>query len=55
MIYDIVEQRDAPDTAIAADSTEIDLSWLPDLLHGNVRLSLVVSANRDLIAVEIPA
>jgi adenosylhomocysteine nucleosidase len=54
IIYDIIEQMDAPDEAIAYYSTELDLSWLPAPLLHPVRKGLLISADRDILAEDIP-
>jgi adenosylhomocysteine nucleosidase len=54
IVYDIFEQMTDPDAAIAHYTTELDLSWLPDRLPQPVRRALMVSADRDLVAGEIP-
>jgi adenosylhomocysteine nucleosidase len=54
LIYDIVEQMGDPDAALAHYATEMDTSWLAEPLPMPVRRSLLVSADRDLIAEQIP-
>lgn len=54
LVYDIVEQMGDPAEAIAFYTTTLDLSWLSEPLPMPVRRSLLVSADRDLIASEIP-
>ena len=54
LVYDIIEQMGDPDEAIAYYTTTIDLSWLGDELPKGVRRGLLVSADRDLLAEEIP-
>ncbi len=54
LVYDIVEQMGDADAAIAAYSTQIDLSWLPNSLPHPVRRSLLISGDRDLIVDELP-
>ncbi len=54
LVYDIVEQMGDPAAAIARFTTDLDLSWLEEPLPMPVRRSLLVSADRDLIAEEIP-
>ena len=61
IVYDIIEQMDDPDEAIAHYSTELDLSWLADdgpltIDHSqsSVVLGLLVSADRDIIPADIP-
>ena len=54
IVYDIIEQMSDPEDAIAHYSTEIDLSWLPDPLPHPVQRGLLVSADRDILAADIP-
>ncbi len=54
IVYDIVEQMGDPAEAIAFYATDLDLSWLRDPLPTSARRALMVSADRDLIAAEIP-
>ena len=54
LVYDIVEQMGDPAAAIARFTTDMDLSWLEEPLPMPVRRSLLVSADRDLIAKEVP-
>ena len=54
VVYDIIEQMTDPDEAVAHFATEIDLSWLTEPLPQPVRRTLLVSADRDLIAGEVP-
>ncbi len=60
IIYDIIEQMEDPEEAIARYSTEIDLSWMTDhgqRITGNhqprIVKGLLVSADRDIVASEI--
>jgi adenosylhomocysteine nucleosidase len=55
LIYDIVEQMGDPDEALAHYTTDLDLSWLSEPYPQSVRQTLLISADRDLIAEEIPA
>jgi adenosylhomocysteine nucleosidase len=55
IIYDIIEQMSDPHEAIAHYSTEIDLSWLPELLPFPVQRSLLLSADCDIVIEDIPA
>jgi len=55
IIYDIIEQMSDPDEAIAHYSVELDLSWLPDPLPHPVQRGLLISADRDILAEDIPA
>jgi adenosylhomocysteine nucleosidase len=54
IIYDIIEQMSNPDDAIAHYSTELDLSWLPTPFPFPVQRGLLVSADRDILAEDIP-
>ena len=59
LVYDIIEQMGDYDQAVGHYTTEIDLSWLgKNILDGKtclpVQRTLLVSADRDLIAEEIP-
>jgi adenosylhomocysteine nucleosidase len=55
IVYDILEQMSDPDEAISHYSTEIDLSWLREPYPHPVRPGLLVSADRDIVAGDIPA
>lgn len=54
LVYDIVNQIGDQAEPLAHYTTAPDLSWLSDPLPTPVRRSLLVSADRDLIAEEIP-
>ena len=54
LVYDIYEQMGDFDAHIAHYTTNLDLSWLPEAYPHPVRRSLLVSADRDLVAGEIP-
>jgi adenosylhomocysteine nucleosidase len=54
IIYDILEQMSDPQAAIDHYSTELDLTWLSDPLPYPVQRGLLVSADRDLLPVDIP-
>lgn len=55
LVYDILEQMGDPDEALRAYSTALDLSWLPDdFPSGAVLRGLLVSADRDIVADDIP-
>jgi len=54
IVYDIVEQMTDSDEAIAHYSTKLDLSWLPRVLPHPVQRGLLVSADRDIVAGDIP-
>lgn len=53
IVYDIIEQMGDYDTHIAQYTTELDLAWLGDNYPQKVSRTLLVSADRDLIAEEI--
>ena len=54
VVYDIVEQMGDAEAAIAHYTTDLDLSWLGTPYPQDVRCTLLVSGDRDLIADEIP-
>jgi adenosylhomocysteine nucleosidase len=54
LVYDIIEQMTDPAEAIAHFATDIDLSWLAEPYPQPVRRTLLVSADRDLLAEEVP-
>ncbi|MCU0447464.1 MAG: hypothetical protein MUE85_21410 [Microscillaceae bacterium] len=54
IIYDIVEAMGDSKEAIADYSTTLDLSWLGENYPTAVQKTLMVSADRDIIATEIP-
>jgi adenosylhomocysteine nucleosidase len=54
VVYDIIEQMGDYDAHIAHYATQIDLSWLTAPYPQPVRRALLVSADRDLLAEEIP-
>ena len=54
VVYDIVEQMTDPQAAIAHYAADLDLSWLHEPYPQPVRRTLLVSADRDLIAEDIP-
>jgi len=54
VIYDIIEQMSDSDEAIRQRSVEIDLSWLKKTFPFDVRRSILVSADRDILPVDIP-
>jgi len=54
LVYDIFEQMGDADEAITAYTTEIDLSWLGNSYPAPVTRTTLVSADRDLIAEDIP-
>ena len=54
IVYDIIEQMSDPDEAISHYSTELDLSWLSTPYPHPVKRSLLISADRDIVASDIP-
>ncbi len=54
VVYDIIEQMTNPDEALAHFTTNIDLGWLNKPYPQPVRRTLLVSADRDLVAEEVP-
>ena len=54
VVYDIIEQMTDPEAAIDFYSTNLDLSWLKEPLPSVVRRGLLVSADRDIVARDIP-
>jgi len=54
IVYDIVNQIGDFDEAIARYTTDIDLSWIGEKYPQDVHRSLLVSADRDLLAEDIP-
>ena len=54
LVYDLVEQMTDAAGAMAHYTTELDLSWLHEPYPLPVRRSLLVSADRDLVAEDIP-
>ena len=54
LVYDIIEQMGDPAQAIAHYNVKSDLSWLVEPLPLPVIQALLVSADRDLVAKEIP-
>ena len=54
LVYDILEQMGDGAEALAHYSTSLDLGWLPDALPYPVMRGLLVSADRDLLAGDIP-
>ncbi len=53
IVYDILEQMIGGDAAIAHYATELDLSWLGDTYPHEVRRTVLVSADRDLVVEEL--
>jgi adenosylhomocysteine nucleosidase len=58
LVYDIIEQMGDSAAAIEHYAVDVDLSWLGDgkwiMENGNVRRGLLVSADRDIVAEDIP-
>jgi len=54
LVYDIMEQTGDPKAAIAAYTTDIDLTWLGTSYPTPVTRTTLVSADRDLIVEDIP-
>ncbi len=54
IIYDIVEQMTDPDEAISHYSSELDISWIRKPYPHPVTCGLLVSADRDILAGDIP-
>lgn len=54
VVYDIIEQMTGSDEAILHYATHIDLSWLKQPYPHSVRRGLLVSADRDIVAEDIP-
>lgn len=54
IVYDIVEQMGDYDAHIAHYTTDLDLSWLGENYPQDVRRTLLVSGDRDLLVADIP-
>lgn len=54
IVYDIIEQMTDPEGAIDQYSTVIDLSWLKQPLPHPVQRGLLISADRDIVPMDIP-
>jgi adenosylhomocysteine nucleosidase len=54
VVYDIIEQMGDQAEHIAHYTTDLDLGWLAEPYPQPVRRTLLVSADRDLLATEIP-
>lgn len=54
VVYDIVEQMSDPEAVIAHYATDLDLAWLAEPYPQEVRRTLLVSGDRDLLVEEIP-
>lgn len=55
IVYDIIEQMSDSDEAIEHYSTQLDLSFLPQVLPFPVLRGLLVSADRDIVTDDISA
>jgi adenosylhomocysteine nucleosidase len=53
LVYDVLEQMGDGEAALAHYATELDLSWLPARLPGPVLRTMLLSADRDIVAGEI--
>lgn len=54
LVYDMVEQMGDPAAALAHYTTDIDLAWLDEDYPQDVRRTLIVSGDRDLVPADIP-
>jgi adenosylhomocysteine nucleosidase len=54
VVYDIIEQMSDPDAAIEHYATTLDLTWLSPSHPPADHRTLLVSADRDLLASELP-
>jgi adenosylhomocysteine nucleosidase len=54
LVYDIIEQMVEQDVVIAHYTTDLDLSWLREPYPLDVRRTLLVSGDRDLLIADIP-
>ncbi len=54
LVYDIIEQMGDAAGAIAHYVTSLDLGWLPQNLPHLVSRGLLISADRDILAADIP-
>src|SRR5574340_1210640 len=54
LVYDLIEQMTDPEAAIKFYSTDLDLSWLHPPFPLTVRRSRLLSADRDILAADIP-
>ncbi len=55
IVYDILEQMGSSDEAIAHYTTRLDLSWLGAGLPSSVMCGRLLSADRDIVAQDVPA
>ncbi len=54
LVYDIIEQMGDGAEAIEHYASSLDLSWLPHNLPDHISRGLLVSADRDIVAEDIP-
>lgn len=54
LVYDLIEQMTDPDEAIKFYSTDLDLTWLHPPFPRSVRRARMLSADRDILATDIP-
>jgi adenosylhomocysteine nucleosidase len=54
LVYDILEQMSASDEAIDHYASVLDLGWVPEPWPHPVSRGLLVSADRDIVAQDIP-
>jgi len=54
LVYDIIEQMGDPEAALRHYATDLDLSWLAEPYPMPVQRGLLLSADRDLVAEEVP-
>jgi adenosylhomocysteine nucleosidase len=54
LVYDVIEQMGDPAAAVEHYATRLDLSWLGERIPEGVQPALLVSADRDLVAQELP-
>ena len=54
IVYDILEQMTDGKEEIAFNTTELDVSWLPQILPSPVLRGLLVSGDRDIRVKDIP-
>ncbi len=54
IVYDIIEQMTDGAEELAFYSTQLDLSWLPQIVPSPVLRGLMVSGDRDIVIQDIP-
>lgn len=54
IVYDIIEQMTDQDAAIAHYTTDLDLAWLGEDYPQEIRRTLLVSGDRDIVPEDIP-